>query len=130
MPLPGLRGVRAIVLNTNFFISENFYTWISDDSDVGGSLAWFEKQLAATAAAGEKAFVLFHEPNGGLLANASNTIRALISAYRDSIVALFHGHTHNDEFNIFFDATTAGAAPVVPAYTAPSVDIRGGHNPR
>ena len=52
----------------------------------------------------------------------------LVDRFEGTIVAQFYGHTHNDEFKVFYDRET-NARPINIAYVSPSVTTWKNMNP-
>ena len=146
------RGTRVIGLNSNFF-SKNY----SDpgetvvDYDPGlQELAWLESELARAKAGGEKVILLCHIPPGvdvyGTLHDPGNSIDAvnrvsgmwkpqylekfleLLGRYHSTIGAVYSGHTHMDDFRLFF-LPDYPLQPAAFVHIAPAVSPQFGNNP-
>jgi sphingomyelin phosphodiesterase acid-like 3 len=118
--VPGLKNVRVIALNTNFF-STNYKNCGTPGPDPGlRQLEWLEDELRLARAEGKHAWLLFHIPpgidvydteeKGGTCPNltpqtfwkdeyAQKYLR-IAAAHRHTIIGSFAGHTHQDEFRI------------------------------
>jgi sphingomyelin phosphodiesterase acid-like 3 len=118
--VPGLKNVRVIALNTNFF-STNYKNCGTPGPDPGlRQLEWLEGELRLARAEGKRAWLLFHIPpgidvydteeKGGTCPNltpqtfwkdeyAQKYLR-IAAAHRHTIIGSFAGHTHQDEFRI------------------------------
>jgi hypothetical protein len=68
-------------------------------------LQWFHDTLLAAEQAGEKVHVLVHIPSGEGSCNYiwSREYNRIIERFYRTISAQFTGHTHKDEFNIYYD---------------------------
>jgi sphingomyelin phosphodiesterase len=115
-------GFRIVTLNTNFCYTNNF--WILYESiDPEGHLDWFSKTMYAAERAGEKVWILGHVPPGSkdCWSKWSQQFHRIINRYQNIILAQFYGHTHNDEFRIFFDDTKDPPQPTGSLYIGASV---------
>jgi hypothetical protein len=68
-------------------------------------LQWFHDTLLAAEQAGEKVHVVIHIPSGSGACNAiwSREYNRIIERFYRTISGKFTGHTHKDEFNIYYD---------------------------
>ncbi|XP_022691550.1 sphingomyelin phosphodiesterase-like [Varroa jacobsoni] len=125
-PLPGL---RVISLNTNYCYYFNFWLLL-DSRDPAGQLVWLDKELAESEKLGEAVHIIGHVPPS--LADCvqvwSTEFHSLVHRYRKTIKAQFYGHTHYDEFIVYFDKDTR-AVPINIAYIGPSVTTYSYLNP-
>jgi len=92
-------GLRFIALNSDFSNGENFYALLWDESyDTNGQIAWLKQTLIDARAANEKVLIGAHIP---FINNTYDPqITALLMANEDIIMAIIHGHTHDDEFTV------------------------------
>lgn len=97
-------GLRIIALNNNECFHINHWM-IYDPSYLTVQLNWLNEQLFAAEEAGEKVHILLHLPGGeGTCLNAwTREYRRIVDRYWDTISAQFNGHTHRDEFYVFYD---------------------------
>ncbi|KAF9167264.1 hypothetical protein DFQ26_005223 [Actinomortierella ambigua] len=121
-PRPGL---RVISLNTNFCYTLNFYLYANTkDHDPFGELNWLVRQLQAAEDAGERVWIIGHIAPGltDCLENWSSQYHQVIQRYSPHVVAeQFFGHTHNDEFELFYNSNTKNAANAIStAWIGPS----------
>jgi hypothetical protein len=119
--LPGLKNVRLIALNTNFF-STNYENPCGKPGPDPGvrELEWLDGELLLARLEGKRVWLLFHIPPG---MNVYNTVEEggtcpnltpqtfwkaeyaqkylrITGAHRNTIAGSFAGHTHQDEFRI------------------------------
>ncbi len=59
----------------------------------------------------------------------SHEFNRLIRRFNNTVVGQFFGHTHFDEFEIFFSKDEDGATPTGVAFLGPSLTPHGGINP-
>ncbi|KAG0242308.1 hypothetical protein BGW41_004522 [Actinomortierella wolfii] len=121
-PRPGL---RIISLNTNFCYTMNFYLYgNSKEYDPFGELKWLVNQLQAAEDAGERVWIIGHIAPGltDCLENWSSQYHQVVQRYSPHVIAeQFFGHTHNDEFEIFYNSNTKNAASAIStAWIGPS----------
>jgi sphingomyelin phosphodiesterase len=93
-----------------------------NSTDPVKELQWFIYELQNAEFNGEKVHILGHIPPGhpDCLKVWSRNYYAIISRYESTITAQFFGHTHFDEFELFYDTQDLGR-PVSIAYIGPSV---------
>ncbi|CAB0033583.1 unnamed protein product [Trichogramma brassicae] len=93
-----------------------------DGTDPLDQLAWLSKELQSAEDKGEKVHIIGHIPPGGkeCLKSWSSSYYDIINRYEGTIMAQFFGHTHWDEFEIFYDLENL-KRPVNIAYIAPSI---------
>ncbi|OCH90081.1 hypothetical protein OBBRIDRAFT_812864 [Obba rivulosa] len=115
-------GLRVITLNTDF-CNSNLFNYINlTTSDTSGMLRFLTDELQDAEDAGDRVWILGHVLSGwdgtNPLANPTNL--SVISVDRFSphvIAAIFFGHTHEDQFQIFY----ANNGTVMSAETAQTV---------
>nr|XP_055629854.1 sphingomyelin phosphodiesterase-like [Toxorhynchites rutilus septentrionalis] len=96
-------GFRVIGLNNN---DVNTFNWwlLHDPTYPKHQLQWLHDTLLQAEAAGEKVHILGHLPI--VYETSYNTwsrqYRRILERYWDTITAQFYGHTHADEFNVFY----------------------------
>jgi hypothetical protein len=143
----GLSSLRLVSLNSVLFSTHRPAPVPGDAAFV--QMDWFEDQLDAAKAAGQKVYVLTHVPMG---ADIFQTVRTFmdgtgrISAVRlmwhddyhdrflqimenhkDMNVVFFSGHTHMDEFRLLYDAGRVSNPD--PIFGQPAVSPIFGNNP-
>ncbi|XP_053932841.1 sphingomyelin phosphodiesterase [Cuculus canorus] len=112
-------GLRLVSLNMNFCSRANFWLLVNS-SDPGGQLRWLGGVLARAEARGEKVHIIGHIPPGHCLRAWSWNYYRIVNRFEGTIAAQFFGHTHVDEFEIFYDEETL-SRPLSVAFVAPSV---------
>jgi hypothetical protein len=116
----GLKDVRIIALNTNFF-STNYKNPCGKPGPDPGlrELEWLDAELLLARAQGKRVWLLFHIPPGldvydtvqsGTCPNLkpetfwkdqyAQKYLSIAAAHRKTIIGSFAGHTHQDEFRI------------------------------
>ncbi|XP_076040570.1 sphingomyelin phosphodiesterase-like [Oratosquilla oratoria] len=125
-PLPGL---RVISLNTNYCNRENWWLLLQNE-DPTLELAWLTVELSMAERAGEKVHILGHiPPGGGSCENTwSHHFNSLVTRYESTVRGLFFGHTHNDEWQVMYDAENF-TRPVGMAFVTPSATTGATHSP-
>uniref|UniRef100_F7DWG8 Sphingomyelin phosphodiesterase n=1 Tax=Ornithorhynchus anatinus TaxID=9258 RepID=F7DWG8_ORNAN len=114
-PCPGL---RLISLNMNFCSRENFWLLVNS-TDPAGQLQWLVGELQAAEDRGDKVHIIGHIPPGHCLKSWSWNYYRIVARYENTLAGQFFGHTHVDEFEIFYDEETL-SRPVSVAFLAPS----------
>lgn len=104
-PIPGF---RVIAINNNDCYTFNFWILYSRD-EVAEQLQWLHDTLLAAERAGEKVHILAHVPSGegSCYKPWSREYRRVIDRFHMTISAQFNGHTHLDEFNVFYSSSDA-----------------------
>ncbi|KAG0319247.1 hypothetical protein BGZ99_005214 [Dissophora globulifera] len=119
-------GFRIISLNTNFCYTLNFYLYAhTDDYDPNGMLNWLITQLQAAEDAKERVWIIGHvgPSQTDCIQNWSALYYQVIQRYSPHVVAeQFFGHTHYDEFALFYNSTTKNAQTAIStSWIGPSV---------
>ncbi|CAO1430795.1 unnamed protein product, partial [Diamesa tonsa] len=114
-------GFRIISLNMNYCNNKNWWLLLNS-TDPATELQWFIYELQSAEFSNEKVHVIGHIPPGhsDCLKVWSRNYYRIISRYESTITAQFFGHTHFDEFEVFYDLEDAIRATGV-AYIGPSV---------
>ncbi|XP_036450218.1 sphingomyelin phosphodiesterase [Colossoma macropomum] len=112
-------GLRVVSLNMNFCARENFWLMVNS-TDPAGQLQWLVHILQEAENKGEKVHIIGHIPPGLCLSSWSWNYYHIVNRYESTITGQFFGHTHLDEFQMFYDEETM-TRPVGVAYIAPSV---------
>lgn len=97
-------GYRIISLNMNYCNNKNWWLLLNS-TDPATELQWFIYELQSAEFANEKVHVIGHIPPGhsDCLKVWSRNYYKIVSRYESTIVAQFFGHTHFDEFEVFYD---------------------------
>ncbi|XP_029821611.1 sphingomyelin phosphodiesterase, partial [Manacus vitellinus] len=100
----------------NFCSQANFWLLINA-TDPAGQLQWLMGVLADAERDGEKVHIIGHIPPAHCLHSWSWNYYRIISRFEGTIAAQFFGHTHLDEFELFYDEETL-SRPVSIAFVA------------
>ncbi|KAJ7997559.1 hypothetical protein DPEC_G00230260 [Dallia pectoralis] len=111
-------GLRVVSLNMNFCARENYWLLVNS-TDPANQLQWLIQILQASEDEGEKVHIIGHIPPGLCLSSWSWNYYHIINRYESTITGQFFGHTHLDEFQMFYDEETMTRALGV-AFIAPS----------
>lgn len=114
-------GFRIISLNMNYCNNKNWWLLLNS-TDPAKELQWFIYELQSAEFSGEKVHVIGHIPPGhsDCLKVWSRNYYHIINRYESTIAAQFFGHTHFDEFELFYDRNDLSRVTNV-AYVGPSV---------
>lgn len=77
---------------------------------IQSQLQWFHNTLLAAEQAGERVHVLTHHHQSACFRFYSREFRRIQDRFHMTISATFLGHTHSDEFHLFYDRPTAAHA--------------------
>ncbi|CAB4066404.1 SMPD1 [Lepeophtheirus salmonis] len=116
-------GLRVIAINSNVCFNLNF--WLNyDHVDLGGQLNWLMKELFKAETNNEKVHILSHVPPGSdeCYGTWGREYSKIVNRFANTIIAQFYGHTHVDEFVVFYDQeerpTNVGfVTPSITTYT-------------
>ena len=119
-------GLRVVAINTNVCNNLNFFLLLNFD-DPSRHLHWIYRELHEAESQGDKVFILGHIPPGrdSCFNHWAHEYHRLIRRFNNTIVGQFFGHTHFDEFEVFYEDST----PIGVAYLAPSLTPHEGINP-
>ncbi|KAF2899912.1 hypothetical protein ILUMI_06276 [Ignelater luminosus] len=122
-------GFRLISLNMNYCHSLNWWLLVNS-TDPAKELKWLVHQLQQAEDNGEKVHIIGHIPPGvtDCLKTWSENYYEIINRYENTVVAQFFGHTHADEFEVFYDNDNY-KRPTSIAYIGPSVTPFNAQNP-
>lgn len=125
-------GFRVIALNNNYCDGKNMWLFVNP-IDPTGQLSWLVDELLKAEENGEKVYILGHIPPGSMdcLSGWSRNYYNIIYRFESTVAAQFFGHTHADEFEVFYDSnsTSASRRATNMAYVGPSVTPYSGYNP-
>jgi len=125
-------GLRVISLNMNYCMNKNFWLLLNS-TDPAEQLKWLVYELQLAEFKGEKVHLIGHIPPGHVDCTAvwSRNFNNIINRYENTVMAQFYGHTHVDEFQLFYERDTRGKAKRATniAYIGPSVTPYYGLNP-
>ncbi|XP_048860802.1 sphingomyelin phosphodiesterase [Brienomyrus brachyistius] len=111
-------GLRVVSLNMNYCAKENFWLLVNS-TDPADQLQWLIGILQQAEDKGEKVHIIGHIPPGLCLKSWSWNYYHIVNRYEGTIAGQFFGHTHMDEFQMFYDEETL-TRPVGVAFIAPS----------
>ncbi|RUP52332.1 Metallo-dependent phosphatase-like protein [Jimgerdemannia flammicorona] len=124
-------GLKIISLNTNFFYRLNWWMLMRprDEPDPEGTLGWLVNELQQAENDGDKVFIIGHMSPIHLDADhvLGMQFARVVARYHDIIAGQFYGHSHFDEFQIFYDVekqrrdNSPNPDPINMAYLGPSV---------
>ncbi|XP_072939936.1 uncharacterized protein [Epargyreus clarus] len=99
-------GLRVISLNNNVAYRYNWWL-VYDPLDAKKHLDWLVEELHKAELAGEKVHILAHIPPGvhDLTYTWTREYNRIVNRFSATIAAEFNGHTHSDEFKIFYSLT-------------------------
>ncbi|WFD00866.1 hypothetical protein MYAM1_003621 [Malassezia yamatoensis] len=108
------QGLRVIAVNTDFWYKNNFFNYINaDDPDSSGMLRWLTDELQLAETYNERAWIVGHVPTGWDGSNAldapTNLFYHIVSRFSHTIAHIFFGHTHEDEFQVFYNVTNGNS---------------------
>ncbi|KAL0267657.1 UNVERIFIED_CONTAM: hypothetical protein PYX00_009860 [Menopon gallinae] len=114
-------GLRIVSLNTNYCYYGNWWL-ILNSTDPEQELEWLVDILKEAEEKGEKVHIIGHIPPGhtDCLKTWQTNYYDIVERFSKTIAGQFFGHTHNDEFEIFYERKNPEKAVNV-AYLAPSV---------
>ncbi|KAI0937249.1 hypothetical protein AcV5_005199 [Taiwanofungus camphoratus] len=101
-------GLRIITLNTDFWYTANYYNYINlSSSDNSGMLRFLTDELQDAEDAGDRVWIMGHVLSGwdgtNPLQNPTNLFYQIVDRYSPHVIAaIFFGHTHEDQFTIFY----------------------------
>ncbi|XP_063244222.1 sphingomyelin phosphodiesterase-like [Bacillus rossius redtenbacheri] len=101
-------GFRVIVLNNIVCYTGNL--WLAYESeDPYNQLAWLAETLLQAEKNNEKVHLLYHVSSGysECLSTWSREFNKIVDRFESTITAHFNGHTHSDEFHVFYSAENA-----------------------
>jgi len=121
-------GFRIIALNTQYGDQLNFY-WLLGSIDYGNQTEWLIAELTQAEAANEKVWIIGHIPCtsvSGVIDDYCDQYAEIVNRFNDTITGQFFGHTHTDQFVIFYDNNSN---PTSVQLIAPSVTTFTNINP-
>ncbi|XP_063243798.1 sphingomyelin phosphodiesterase-like [Bacillus rossius redtenbacheri] len=104
-------NLRVIVLNN--IVCYNLNLWLMYQSeDPYGQLAWLAETLLRAERDGEKVHILYHIPTGSrdCVRTWSREYHRIVDRFENTITAQFSGHSHNDEFHVFYSSDNSSRA--------------------
>ncbi|KAH0843692.1 hypothetical protein AYO21_05478 [Fonsecaea monophora] len=103
------QGLRIISINSDFWYKENIFNyWNVTDPDPSGVLKWVADELSACERKGQRAWIIAHVLSGydgsAGMPNPTALFYSIVRRFSPAtIAAVFFGHTHQDQVQIFYD---------------------------
>ena len=103
------QGLRLISINTDFWYPDNVFNFFDfTNPDQSGILKFLIKELEACEAKGQRAWIIGHVLSGysgtNSLPNPTALFYSIVARFAPAtIAAIFFGHTHEDQIQIFYD---------------------------
>ncbi|KAJ9608347.1 hypothetical protein H2200_007335 [Cladophialophora chaetospira] len=122
------QGLRIISLNSDFWYKENIFNyWNITDPDPSGILKWLADELSACEKQGQRAWVIAHVLTGydgtAPMPNPTALFYSIVRRFSPAtIAAIFFGHTHQDQLQIFYDYLPSS---LIPIFDPSNPNIRG-----
>ncbi|CAF3066537.1 unnamed protein product [Rotaria socialis] len=120
-------GLRLISINMNYCSRENFWLLVNS-TDPLGQLQWLIDWLQYAEDHEEKVHIIGHHPPRSCLASFGWNFYKIVNRYENTIAGQFYGHSHLDEFLMFYDEENR-TRPVSMAYMGPSLTTSSYLNP-
>ncbi|CAL5866360.1 uncharacterized protein PFLUO_LOCUS568 [Penicillium psychrofluorescens] len=101
-------GLRIISFNTDLWYASNYLNFINTTNpDNSGIFAWMIDELQKAEDAGERVWLIGHVLSGwdgtNPLPNPTNLFYQIVDRYSPHVIAnIFFGHTHEDQFMIYY----------------------------
>ncbi|KAH8433053.1 PPN1 endopolyphosphatase family protein [Aspergillus melleus] len=101
-------GLRVITFNTDFWYRSNFFNFINTTQpDNSGVFSWMISELQKAEDNHERVWIVGHVPSGwdgsNPLPNPTDLFYQIVDRYSPHVIAnIFYGHTHEDEFMIYY----------------------------
>ncbi|CAJ0587664.1 unnamed protein product, partial [Mesorhabditis spiculigera] len=123
-------GLKLIAFNSIYCSQNNFYLYINQ-VDPDGTLEWLIEQLVDAEQKGDKVHLFAHIPsgNGYCLKGWSFNFYEIVNRFESTIAAQFYGHTHVDQFEIYYDQADFKKRPVGVNLITPSLTTNTNNNP-
>lgn len=102
-------GLRVISLDSNFWYEENYYNyWNISNPDPSGLFRWLVDELLEAEKEGTKVWLIAHVPTGGdadAVPWGTEILRQIIVRFSPHVIAAnLFGHTHADQFGLYYDS--------------------------
>lgn len=103
------QGLRVISLNSDLYYRSNALNYFNTTNpDPSGMLSWLAAELTACEKRGQRAWIIAHVLSGydgaNALPNPSALFQSIVIRFSPAtIAAVFFGHTHLDQLQIFYD---------------------------
>ncbi|CAF1261330.1 unnamed protein product [Adineta ricciae] len=120
-------GLRIISLNTNYYHHDNYWLFINS-TDPLNQVEWLIQWLQYAEKNSEKVHIIAHHPPKECFAAFGWNFDRIVNRFENTISGQFYGHTHTDEFNMYYDKDDH-QRPISIAYIAPSLTTESFLNP-
>ena len=103
------QGLRIISFNSDFWFKDNIFNYInSTNPDPSSTLKWVASELEACEQRGQRAWLITHVLSGydgeAALPNPTALFYSIVRRFSPhTIAAIFFGHTHMDQVQLFYD---------------------------
>ncbi|RVX69897.1 hypothetical protein B0A52_05732 [Exophiala mesophila] len=112
------QGLRVISLNSDFWYKANPFNYFNTTNpDPNGLLSWLAQELTACEKRRQRVWIIAHVLTGydgtTSLANPSALFYSIVRRFSPyTIAAVFFGHTHKDQLQLFYDYLPDSINPV------------------
>ncbi|XP_072376772.1 sphingomyelin phosphodiesterase 1-like [Diabrotica undecimpunctata] len=105
------KGFRVIVLNNNICNLNNWWLY-NNPQDPYDQLKWLVNILLEAEKSSEKVHILYHMVPGqnDYYKVWAREYKRIIERFSDTITAQFNGHSHKDEFYVYYNTTNQSQA--------------------
>ncbi|KAL0267656.1 UNVERIFIED_CONTAM: hypothetical protein PYX00_009859 [Menopon gallinae] len=113
--------LRIISMNMNYCYTMNWWLLVNG-VDPEKELQWLVSELRKAEENGEKVHIIGHVPSGyhECVKAWQTNFYKIVNRFENTVTAQFFGHTHTDEFEIFYDMKD-NSRPFGIGYVGPSV---------
>jgi sphingomyelin phosphodiesterase len=126
-------NLKIIVLNNNLCYSYNIWILLDPENpDPNGMFSWTIEELKEAERTGSKVYITSHVPPAGADCHQkfSRSWNKIVKAYSHIIIAQFYGHTHRDEFELYYlDGPKNAKNAISNSFIAPSITTYVNMNP-
>ncbi|KXN73628.1 sphingomyelin phosphodiesterase [Conidiobolus coronatus NRRL 28638] len=126
-------NLKILVLNNNLCYSYNIWILLDPENpDPNGMLSWAISELKEAERTGSKVYITSHIPPAGADCHQkfSRSWNKIVKSYSHIIIAQFYGHTHRDEFELYYlDGPKNAQNAVSNSFIAPSITTYVNMNP-
>ncbi|WFD07205.1 hypothetical protein MVES1_002564 [Malassezia vespertilionis] len=111
------QGLRMVALNSDFWYKGNPMSYLDlSNPDRSGMLRWLTDELQEAEDRNERVWIIAHVLTGwsgrDALDNPTNLFYHIVSRYSHTIAHIFFGHTHEDEFQVFYESSNGNSSSV------------------
>ncbi|KAI8882807.1 sphingomyelin phosphodiesterase [Backusella circina FSU 941] len=119
------KGLKLISMNTIFCYTLNWWMYETMEKNPNGIFTWLINELQDAEDKSERVWIIGHIPpsDSTCFHDYSDTYYTIIDRYSHIIAAQFFGHTHRDEFAVFYkkDKPRNSENAVSISYISPSI---------